>query len=76
VFYNLIVWIFYPLGTIFPGVLFENIVNDIISLIHLLVSLLSLYRKATGLCMQILYPATLLKVFMSPNSLCSSPMVL
>jgi hypothetical protein len=49
-------------------IVFEAIVNGIVSLISFSVSLLLVYRKATDFCMLILYPATLPKEFMMFNS--------
>jgi hypothetical protein len=49
-------------------IVFEAIVNLIASLIAFPVCSLLVHRKATDYCMLILYPATLLKEFMIPNS--------
>jgi hypothetical protein len=45
-------------------IVFEAIVNGIVSLISFSVCVLLLYRKATDSCMLIFYPATLPKEFM------------
>jgi hypothetical protein len=48
---------------------FESIVKDTVSLMSFSVPLSLVYLKATRFCELILYPATLLKVFISCRSL-------
>jgi hypothetical protein len=49
-------------------IVFEAVVNGIVSLISFSVCALLVYQKATDFCRLILYPATLLKEFMISNS--------
>jgi hypothetical protein len=49
-------------------IVFEDFVNETVSLISFLVYLLLVYSKPTHFCMLTLYTATLLKEFMICNS--------
>jgi hypothetical protein len=60
---------FYILMRIFPNPLFDVIVNSIVFLISFSIWLLLEYRNVTDFSILILYPATLLNVFMRSESL-------
>jgi hypothetical protein len=53
---------------VFDFFFFEAIVNGIVSIYSFSVCLLLVYRKANDFCKLILYPATLLKLFMVSRS--------
>jgi hypothetical protein len=60
----------HPLLSLFLSIwfFFEAIVNGIVFLYSFSIFSLLLYRKATGFCKLILYPATVLKLFMMSRS--------
>ena len=65
-----VVQIFHLLGRFIPRffILFDAMINDIVSLISLSVLSLLVYRNTTNFCV-ILYPATLLNLLVNSSSL-------